>query len=115
MDTVFVETYCDSAVAGDANGDGSCLGGDVTFLRRYLAGTGPHPPDSCMCTESSTFLYHAADANGNCQVQGSDVTYLVAYFKGGAAPHFCSTCPVPGLLLKESVIIPSVSNRDLTK
>lgn len=116
VDSIIVKTFCDSAVAGDANGNGYCQGGDVTFLQRYLAGTGPHPPDSCMCTESGTFLYHAADANGNCAVQGGDVTYLVAYFKGQVPPpHFCTTCPVPGPILLRTNIIPVISSKEATR
>ena len=88
-------------------------GSDVTFLTAYFKGLGPHPPDSCMCTETSSFLYHAGDANGNCVFSGPDVTYLVAYFKGQAPPpHFCSTCPVPNPLLLRTNIIPVISSRE---
>jgi len=67
-------------VAGDVNGNGSVEGADVTYLTRYLKGTGDPPPPPLL----------RADANGNCLVQGSDVTYLVNYFKGGAVPQRCS-------------------------
>jgi hypothetical protein len=91
-DSITVDTYCESAVPGDANGSGSCNGLDITFLQSYFYSSGPHPPDSCMCGDN--FLYHAADANGNCTLNGLDLTFLVAYFKGGPAPQFCPTCNI---------------------
>jgi len=99
VDSVFVDTYCEPAVAGDANGNGVCNGLDVTFLQYYFQGSGPHPPDSCMCGD--TFLYHAADANGNCTLNGVDIVYLVSYFKGGSAPRFCPTCPTSRLVITD--------------
>ncbi|UCE67531.1 MAG: hypothetical protein JSU85_05835, partial [Candidatus Zixiibacteriota bacterium] len=100
VDTVDVVTYCDDAVAGDANGSGTLNGLDVTFLSSYFQG-GPHPPDSCMCVDED-FLYHAADANGSCTCNGLDVTYLSAYFKGGPAPLLCSSCPTGSSLLSKA-------------
>lgn len=114
IDSIIVKTYCDSAIAGDANGDNVLGNGDVTFLARYFKGLGTPPPDSCMCTEGSSFLYHAGDANGNCEFRGSDLTYLVAYFKGQApAPHFCTTCPLPNPLRVNT--LPSSKNISLTE
>jgi hypothetical protein len=84
-------------VPGDANGNGVCNGLDVTFLQYYFQGSGPHPPDSCMCGDA--FLYHAADANGNCVFNGIDLVFLVNYLKGGAAPRFCTTCPSSRLVI----------------
>lgn len=106
VDSIEVISYCADAVAGDANGDGSVLGGDVTFLVNYFQGS-VTPPDSCMCPDN--FLYHAADANGDCSVLGGDVTYLVNYFKGGSAPEFCTDCPTSSKLLSDKEIIPTQS------
>ena len=69
-------------VPGDANGDGSVMGNDVTYSVRYFKGLGDPPPDSCWIIEEEEWLYSGGDANGNCSYTGSDVTFLVAYFKG---------------------------------
>jgi hypothetical protein len=100
VDSITVDTYCEPAVAGDANGNGVCNGLDVTFLQNYFRGSGSHPPDSCMCGD--VFVYHAADANGSCTLNGLDVTYLVTYFNGGPVPHFCSTCAISRFLEKDN-------------
>ena len=73
------EVGCDY-VPGDANGDGSPAGNDVTYSVRYFKGLGDPPPDSC--PYQGGWLYSAGDANGSCSYSGSDVTFLVAYFKG---------------------------------
>jgi hypothetical protein len=74
---------------GDANGDHSVLGGDVTYLVRFFKGLG-NPPNP----------FFAGDANGDCQVLGSDVTFLVRYFKGlGPAPARMN-CEEPGIILR---------------
>jgi hypothetical protein len=99
VDSIPVDTYCEPAVAGDANGSGACNGVDVIFLQAYFKG-GARPPDSCMCV-GGAFLYHAADANGSCILNGVDVTYLVAYLKGGPAPFFCASCPTSRLLIAD--------------
>jgi hypothetical protein len=96
VDSIFVDTYCEPAVAGDANGNGVCNGLDITFLQAYFQGGGAAPPDTCMC--GNVMICHAADANGSCTLNGLDVTYLVAYFKGGSAPHICANCPSSRLL-----------------
>jgi len=100
FDTVDVVTYCDDAVAGDANGSGTVNGLDVMFLNNYFRG-GAHPPDSCMCVDED-FLYHGPDANGSCALNGLDVTYLVSYLQGGPAPFFCASCPTGSELLSKS-------------
>jgi len=92
---------CGDAVAGDANGNGTCNGIDAVFLVAYLKGIGAPPPDSCQCP-TPDFLYLSADANGNCEVNGLDITYLQYYFRGsGPAPTFCADCPVWGLMNKK--------------
>jgi len=73
--------YC-IYVPGDINGDGSVLGGDVTYGVQYFRGLGDSPTDSCWDSMVSRFLYVAADANGSCEFLGSDITYLVNYFRG---------------------------------
>ncbi len=80
-----------SYVIGDANGNGSFNGLDVTYSVAYFKG-GPPPPYSCECTPGNTW-YVAGDVNQSCSFNGLDVTYMVAYFKGGPAPHPCSDCP----------------------
>lgn len=113
-ETIQVTTYCDSAVAGDANGNGVCQPSDVTFLVNYFKGLGPHPPDSCMCSDSAQFLYHAGDANGNCVCSGADASYLTAWFKGtGSPPRFCAGCPASGLLLARLNVIPTIRKNGL--
>jgi hypothetical protein len=109
-DSIFVDSYCEPAVAGDANGSGSCTGLDVVFLQSYFKGQGPHPPDSCMCGDN--FLYHAADANGSCALTGLDLTYLVRYFKGGPAPFFCPTCPISRFLDNDGTPLAEPSKKE---
>jgi hypothetical protein len=41
-----VKTYCDSAVAADANGNCAVQGGDVSYLVAYFKGQNP-PPHFC--------------------------------------------------------------------
>ena len=103
-DSIGVNVYCADAVPGDVNGDGTVLGGDITYASNYFRG-GPPPPDSCMCSDE--FLYHAADANGDCNFIGSDITFLIRYFGGGPEPRFCPDCPTGGLLLSNEHIIPT--------
>ncbi len=78
-------------VVGDANGNGSFNGLDVTYSVAYFKG-GPPPPYECECTPGNTW-YVSGDVNQSCSFNGLDVTYMVAYFKGGPAPHPCSDCP----------------------
>ncbi|MCP4581009.1 MAG: hypothetical protein GY839_05285, partial [candidate division Zixibacteria bacterium] len=78
---------------GDVNGDGSVIGGDITYGVQYFRGVGDPPPDSCWDNVDSTWVYVAADANGSCGFLGSDITYLVRYFRGEHnslqyCPHF---------------------------
>ncbi len=69
-------------VPGDVNGDGTCLGTDVTYGVRYFKGLGSSPPDSCWNESTGSWLYSGGDANGNCSFTGSDITFLVSYFQG---------------------------------
>jgi hypothetical protein len=79
---------------GDANGNGTFNGLDVTYSVAYFKG-GPPPPYECECTPGNTW-YVAGDVNGSCNFNGLDVTYMVAYFKGGPMPHPCPDClPTP--------------------
>ncbi len=80
-------------VVGDANGNDSFNGLDVTYSVAYFKG-GPPPPYSCDCPPHGTWFV-AGDVNGSCSFNGLDVTYMVAYFKGGPLPHPCPDCP-PG-------------------
>ncbi len=78
---------------GDANGNGSFNGLDVTYSVAYFKG-GPPPPYECECPPGSgNIWYVAGDVNGSCSYNGLDVTYMVAYFKGGPPPHPCPDCP----------------------
>jgi hypothetical protein len=81
---------CSYAV-GDANGNGTFNGLDVTYSVAYFKG-GPHPPYECECTPGNTW-YVAGDVNASCTFNGLDVTYMVAYFKGGPLPRPCADCP----------------------
>ncbi len=83
-------------VVGDANGNGSFNGLDVTYSVAYFKGGTP-PPYTCECTPGNTWFV-AGDVNNSCSFNGLDVTYMVAYFKGGPVPHPCADCP-PGRLL----------------
>jgi hypothetical protein len=81
---------CQYAV-GDANGNGSFNGLDVTYSVAYFKGGAP-PPYECECTPDNTW-YVAGDVNQSCSFNGLDVTYMVAYFKGGPSPNPCPDCP----------------------
>jgi hypothetical protein len=81
---------CDYVV-GDANGNGSLNGLDVTYSVAYFKG-GPPPPFECDCPPHGSW-YVAGDVNQSCSFNGLDVTYMVAYFKGGPAPNPCPDCP----------------------
>jgi hypothetical protein len=94
--TVTSATVCDYEV-GDANGNGTFNGLDVTYSVAYFKG-GPHPPYECECTPGNIW-YVAGDVNGSCSFNGLDVTYMVAYFKGGPLPHPCLDCPPPDRIL----------------
>ena len=88
---------CD-VTPGDANGNGTFNGLDVTYSVNYLKGIGGAPPDTCDCPPYLDLLA-AADANGNCAYNGLDVTYSVNYLKGiGPAPALCDDCPTIILL-----------------
>ncbi len=78
-------------VVGDANGNGTFNGLDVTYSVAYFKG-GPPPPFECECTPGNTW-YVAGDVNQSCSFNGLDVTYMVAYLKGGPAPRPCPSCP----------------------
>ena len=80
---------------GDINGDGTVLGGDVTYGVRYFKGTGLPPPDSCYMDSTHAYIYVAGDVNGNCEFRGSDITRLVSYFKGLASLVNCHFFPPP--------------------
>ncbi|OQX91562.1 MAG: hypothetical protein B6D58_07485, partial [candidate division Zixibacteria bacterium 4484_95] len=91
--TATTSSFCDY-VPGDANGDGSVMGNDVTYSVRYFKGLGDPPPDSC--PYNGGWLYSAGDANGNCSYTGSDVTFLVGYFKGlNPEVLWCPDTPPP--------------------
>ncbi len=79
---------------GDANGNGSFNGLDVTYSVNYFKGGAP-PSYSCECPPGNTWFV-SGDVNNSCSFNGLDVTYMVNYFKGGAAPNPCATC-LPGL------------------
>jgi hypothetical protein len=81
---------CDYAV-GDANGNGTFNGFDVTYSVAYFKG-GPTPPYSCDCPPHGIW-YVAGDVNQSCSFNGLDVIYMVAYFKGGPVPYPCPDCP----------------------
>ncbi len=81
---------CDYVV-GDANGNGTFNGLDVTYSVSYFKG-GPPPPYECDCPPHGTW-YVAGDVNQSCSFNGLDVTYMVAYLKGGPPPHPCPDCP----------------------
>jgi hypothetical protein len=78
-------------ITGDANGNGTFNGLDVTYSVAYFKG-GPPPPYECDCPPHGTWFV-AGDVNGSCSFNGLDVTYMVAYFKGGPLPHPCPDCP----------------------
>jgi hypothetical protein len=83
-------------VVGDANGNGSFNGIDVSYSVNYLKGIGEPPPGICECPSHGP-IYAAADANGDCAFNGIDVSYSVNYLKGiGAAPQGCLDCPPLG-------------------
>jgi predicted extracellular nuclease len=102
------DTWCGGAgpgceyVVGDANGNGTFNGLDVTYSVAYFKG-GPPPPYECECPEGSgNIWYVAGDVNGSCSYNGLDVTYMVAYFKGGPGPRPCPDCP-PIIFMKAPV------------
>jgi hypothetical protein len=82
VNITMISTYQCYYVPGDANGDGSVMGNDVTYGVRYFKGLGNPPPDSCWNDSTESWLYSAGDVNGSCTFTGSDITYFVAYFKG---------------------------------
>jgi hypothetical protein len=92
---------------GDINGDGTRIGGDVTYGVRYFKGVGGPPPDSCYMDSTHTYLYVAGDVNGNCEFRGSDITRLVSFFKGTAVLSTCHFFPGP-LLRDENHSEPTV-------
>ena len=99
--TPWILGICDY-IPGDINGDGSVIGGDVTYGVRYFKLLGAPPPDSCLNDSTMTWLYSAGDVNGNCEFRGSDITYLVAYFKGtNPRLKWCPRTPPPhaGMIL----------------
>lgn len=80
-------------VPGDANGNLTFNGLDVTYSFNYLKGDGPAPPDSVDCPGHG-LIAAAADANGSCSFNGLDVTYCIDYFRGtGSPPIYCADCP----------------------
>jgi len=81
-----------SYLSGDANGDGSVIGSDVTYLVQYFRGAVPAP---------DPFL--AGDTNGDCSVIGSDVTYLVNFFRGIGDPPIYGDCPPLAVRGSESI------------
>jgi hypothetical protein len=99
---------CDYLI-GDISGDGSRLGGDVTYGVRYFKGTGTAPKDSCYMDSTHAYLYVAGDCNGNCEFRGSDITRLVSYFKGISTLsccHFFPTTLPPFLKEQKTVVSP---------
>jgi len=99
--TVQSGSACDYLI-GDINGDGSRVGGDVTYGVRYFKGVGTPPRDSCFMDSTSAYLYVAGDCNGNCEFRGSDITRLVAFFKGTAHLSCCHWFPttLPPIILR---------------
>jgi hypothetical protein len=78
-------------VVGDANGNGTFNGLDVTYGVAYFKG-GPPPLYECECTSGNTW-YVSGDVNASCNFNGLDITFMVAYFKGGPTPNPCPDCP----------------------
>jgi beta-lactamase superfamily II metal-dependent hydrolase len=80
---------------GDINGDGTVMGGDVTYGVRFFKALGLPPPDSCYddSLPGNGYLYVAGDVNGDCEFRGSDITRLVSYFKGSATLSYCYLFP----------------------
>jgi len=77
---------------GDANGDFSFDGRDITYAINYFKGIGPDAPYSCECPGLGN-PRPAADANGDCHFSGIDVIYSVNYLKGiGPALRRCPRC-----------------------
>jgi hypothetical protein len=93
LDSVRVGAPRCDYVVGDANGNGSFNGLDVTYGVAYFKG-GPPPLYQCECTPGHTW-YVSGDVNQSCNFNGLDVTYMVSYFKGGPPPSPCPDCP-PG-------------------
>ena len=94
-----IMTFPCDFVPGDANGDGMVLGGDVSFMVRYFAGEGSHPPDSCFDNVADDWLYSAADANGDCLFLPGDISYMVQFFGGtGPWPTYCPRTPPSSLI-----------------
>lgn len=94
-DSILIGSSQCSYLPGDINGDGSRIGGDVTYGVRYFKGIGPQPPDSCYLDSTGSYLYVSGDVNGNCEFRGSDITRLVQFFKGMSTLSFCHFFP-PG-------------------
>ncbi len=89
-------TYC-LFEPGDINGDGSTIGGDITYGVQYFRGIGPCPPDSCYDHDNQRWVYVAADVNGDCNFYGGDITYLVQYFRGiNDTIAYCPSFPMNG-------------------
>jgi hypothetical protein len=111
--TVTGGNVCDYLI-GDISGDGSRLGGDVTYGVRYFKGTGSAPKDSCYMDSTHTYIYVAGDCNGNCEFRGSDITRLVAYFKGTAHLSCCHFFPttLPPYLRNNNMISPKLSGEN---
>ena len=85
LDLSFVITgaeLCD-CIPGDADGDGTHLILDVTYLINYLYKNGPAPVPYALCS---------GDADCDCNVLILDVTYLINYlYKNGPPPCDCET------------------------
>jgi len=97
-------------IIGDANGNGTANGIDVTYMVNFLKGVGAEPPNTCDCPGHG-FIYSAADANGSCDFNGIDVTYMVNYLKGGAGElQGCPDCP-PTLARGRNSISQSPDNK----
>jgi hypothetical protein len=77
-------------VTGDANGNGTMNGIDVTYGVRYFKGGAP-PPYSCYCDGHTWYV--AGDVNADCVYNGLDVVFIVACFKNGGSYHSCPACP----------------------
>ncbi len=73
--------FC-SAIAGDANGNGSVNLADIIYLVNFVFKGGIEPNPTCR-----------GDANGNGSVNLTDIIYIVNFvFKGGTAPIKSGVC-----------------------
>jgi hypothetical protein len=83
-------------IPGDANGNGTFNGLDLTYLVAYFKGGPPPPGPNChpYCPNQPDPFYAAADFNGDCEVNGLDITFFMAFSKGRYPNiRYCPDCP----------------------